>query len=175
MTVPVMVSKGVPPLANLWDLFKTNETRFQLTRSTPSKELNTMRSRIVLACFAVLATTVCVQAQSTWVKGYFKKDGTYVNGYYRNSSNSQLPKIQDYSPKWHEGRFGKDGGYTPGHYTFPGSSSNSYKPYKPYTGYKPYESTYKPYKPYTGYKPYESTYKPYKPYNPYKQTKSRWG
>jgi len=122
-----------------------------------------MRSGIVLACFAVLATAVCAQGQGydndsykpTWVNGYFKKNGSYVQGHYRGLSTPQIPKFQNYMPKWHEGTFNKNWEYKPGHYSYPGGSLN---PYKPYTTYKPYVNPYNAYKPYSAYK----TYNPFK-------------
>jgi hypothetical protein len=49
---------------------------------------------LLLICLLVIATTVFAQ-QDVWVNGYYRKDGTYVEGYYRTAPNST--KYDNYS------------------------------------------------------------------------------
>ncbi len=47
-----------------------------------------MRNKILLimSIFAIITTVI----QAKYVKGYYKKNGTYVNGYNRSSSNKTV-------------------------------------------------------------------------------------
>ena len=98
----------------------------------------------IIAIAATLAISPVLA--DTYVPGYFKKDGTYVEGHYKRSPNST--RTDNYSSK---------GNTNP--YTGERGSTDPYAPKKSttYDSYRSYE-----YKPYT-YEP-PATYKPKKYY-----------
>lgn len=72
-----------------------------------------MKSMFLTICFISFILNICLSAQ-TWVDGYYKSDGTYVNGHFKSSSNDT--KLDNYSTK---------GNYNP----FTGNTGNK----NPYT------------------------------------------
>ena len=89
-----------------------------------------MRYLVALALFLAAAGA---DAQDTYVNGYFKSDGTYVQPHYRSAPDnnpynnwSTQPNINPYT--------GQQGTQNPW-----GAPSGTYKPYQPYQPYQPYK------------------------------------
>lgn len=83
--------------------------------------------KIALAVIASLLLPTSLSAQ-VYVKGYTKKDGTYVAPHYRSTPNSS--KLDNYSTKGninpYTGKVGTKDVYSSPSYGWSGSSSSSY-------------------------------------------------
>ena len=82
-----------------------------------------------LACFLIVTSFLPVFASHTRVNGYYKSNGTYVNGYNRTSPNST--KLDNFSTKGNLNPYtSKTGTVNPYRSYSPSSSSRSYRTYK---------------------------------------------
>lgn len=97
-----------------------------------------MRRAAILVVIASIGFTTVAEARDTYVHGYTRKDGTYVEPYHRTAPNttrldnySTYPNVNPYT--------GQQGTVDP--YPVP-----VYRPYSPprSTGYQPYVNPYAP-------------------------------
>lgn len=77
----------------------------------------------ILAVFCVCITSVCFA--QVYVKGYFRKDGTYVAPHYRTSPDSTVTNNYSYPGNYNPNTGEITGGSTY-NYSFPSSSSTNY-------------------------------------------------
>ena len=55
-----------------------------------------MKKTLLITILLVMISLISTQAYAEWVNGYYRSDGTYVQGYHRSSPNST--KSDNYGP-----------------------------------------------------------------------------
>jgi len=62
-------------------------------------------------CIAGILIFLASVVSAKWVNGYFRKDGTYVSGYWRSSSSYSKPKSYSYGDTYVNGYYRNNGTY----------------------------------------------------------------